>query len=307
MPARYGVPARRRVDATLAREPGDAVGQPIIACLLFTALIALPVAGFARTVAGEGTYSADELRQAADRRLERELRGRLHPLDRESAEAKRVFDRVVAAALQRFPQARALEWALYLPDDRRPLVYSTSHGKVVLSTGFLERYAPDDAQLALVIGHEVAHVLCGHEASRLTAVRALGGGNLAALHAIELLETEPWAAEALVPLQREQERVADRLGQRLAMQAGYAPDRALAFFDSLACLDRRRSIGADEHDAPAARRRALEREVARPSAKMLTQREGLCETRSASSASTVRAHSATRTLGALAAKGSAGR
>jgi predicted Zn-dependent protease len=110
-----------------------------------------------------------------------------------------------------------------------------------------------------------------------------------------------------VPLQREQERVADRLGLRLAMQAGYAPDRALAFFDSLARLDRRRSIGADEHDAPPERRRALEREVARPSAKMLTQREGLCETRIASSSSAVRGRPAARTLGALTAMAARGR
>jgi hypothetical protein len=142
---------------------------------------------------------------------------------------------------------------------------------------------------------------------RLTAARALGGGRLSAFHAIELLETEPWAADALAPLQREQERVADRLGLRLAMQAGYAPQRALAFFDSLARLDRRRGIGADEHDAPPERRRALEREVARPSAKMLTQREGLCDVRSASFAFTVRERPATRTLGALTSKAAQGR
>jgi predicted Zn-dependent protease len=251
---------------------------------------------FAHAMPEGFAYPAAELRVAAERKLERELRGRLHPLQGHSVETKRVFDRVVAQAWQRFPQARSLEWALYLPEDRRPLAYSTSHGKVVLSTGFLERYAPDDAQLALVVGHEVAHVLCEHEASRLMAARSLAGGTLSALDAIELLENEPWAAEALVPLQREQERVADRLGLRLAMQAGYAPDRALAFFDSLARLDRRRSIGADEHDAPVERRRTLEREVARPSAKMLTQREGRCETRSASSSPPVRERPATRTL-----------
>lgn len=271
------------------------------AWLLATAVLC---PAFAHGTQGALAYTPEELRAAAERKLEQELRGRLHPLDRESAEVKRVFDRVVAQALQRHPEARSLSWALYLSDDRRPLAYSTGYGKVVLSTGFLERYAPDEAQLALVIGHEVAHVLCEHEATRLAAVRALGGGALSALHAIELLETEPWAAEALAPLQREQERVADRLGLRLAMQAGYPPELAIAFFDSLARLDQRRGIGADEHDSPAQRRRALGRERRAEGA---AQREAACETRAAEAAPMARMRPAARTLGALTAKGGRGR
>jgi Zn-dependent protease with chaperone function len=257
-------------------------GERLAPLLLFAVALA---PGFAHGDARGAPYSAEEVRLATEHKLERELRGHLHPPDRVSAGARHVFERIVGAALKQQPAARTIAWALYLPDDRRPLAYATSHGKVIVSTGFLERYAPDDAQLALVLGHEVAHILCAHEPARLAAVRALGGGTLSAVHAIELLETEPWAAEALVPLQREQERVADGLGLRLAMEAGYAPERALAFFDSLARVDHQRSFGADEHDTPDARRRALERRLRVRSGALSPARQEPCGTRANRSSS----------------------
>jgi Zn-dependent protease with chaperone function len=298
----------RKATSTPARAKGargtkrNGAGERLVpfAASLLVAVALAP--GLAHGNARACPYSVEEVRWAAEHKLERELRGRLHPPDRASAGARRVFERIVAAALGEHPGALTMEWALYLPDDRRPLAYATSHGKVVVSTGFLERYAPDDAQLALVLGHEIAHALCGHEPARLAALRALGGGTLSAVHAIELLETEPWAAEALVPLQREQERVADRLGLRLAMQAGYAPERALAFFDSLARLDRARSFGTDAYDSPAERRRALERALKVRSIRQSVERETPCAMQAAAfpfSVAVARLRSPAKTLGRL--------
>ena len=208
-------------------------------------------------------YSATEVRAAAEEKLEKELSslrqaGLLNRKGRSFERLQRVFARVIAAAISRSELARTLDWALYVPDERLARAYSTGSGKIVVSARFLERYAPDDDELGLVIGHEVAHALCEHERVELSLIRARNAPYpLEARYAIEYLETEPWVGEHIAPLVRAHERVADRLGLELAAAAGSDPVKALAFFDTVRRVDRECGFERATHDSPAQRQATL--------------------------------------------------
>lgn len=173
------------------------------------------------------------------------------------ARVRQLFSRVIAVALQKSALARTLVWRVYMHDGPLAEAYSRSNGKLVISARFLERYQPNDAELAFVIGHEVAHVLCEHERMNLSLVwRMNGPQKLLPRYAMEFLDTEPMVRARLAPVIRLQERVADRIGLELASASGIDSIRALGFFDKSAEKDRS-GIFPDAHDLPGARKDAL--------------------------------------------------
>jgi Zn-dependent protease with chaperone function len=208
-------------------------------------------------------YAATEVREATELRLAQML-GPLRAAGRVDHDAevvgrvRRIFTRVLAAALRGSALAAELEWAVYVYEEPLGRASATGSGKVLISTRFLERYSPDDDALAFVIGHEIAHQLCEHERLQLSLILARNGGNpLEARYAIEVMETEPLIVQALAPALRGHESVADRLGLELAAAAGFDPVRALAFFDAAARAERQTGFRARLHDPPLARKAAL--------------------------------------------------
>jgi predicted Zn-dependent protease len=209
-------------------------------------------------------YTAGEVEQAAVADLAETLLPLQSAglLDRDTASydrTQRVFGRIVEALRRDSPQARTRDWILYVHEGRLPEAYSRAGGYIVLSVRFLELYQPGDDELALILGHEVAHVLCEHERMKLSAVlRRNAPYPLQARHAMEYLDTEPMVRAQVAGLVQTQERVADRAGLRLAAAAGYDPVAALQFFENAARIDRQYGVPTAVHDAPAARRADLQ-------------------------------------------------
>lgn len=208
-------------------------------------------------------YTADEVNTAATRDLAlamapSRLAGTLNRNTPEWERVHHLFARLTEVAMQRSALARKLDWTLYLHEGRLAEAYSRAGGKIVLSTRFLEHYRLNDAELALVIGHEIAHALCEHERMNLSAVwRRNAPQKLEARYAMEFLDTEPWVRAQIAPIARLQERIADRIGLELVTDAGIDPVSALRFFDKDA--DDRQSEGMfpDVHDSAAHRKASL--------------------------------------------------
>ena len=182
-------------------------------------------------------YTADEVNAAAGKDLDTALApfkiaGKLNRNTREFERVEQLFARLIDVAMQWSDSARKLGWVVYVHDGRLAEAYSRAGGQIVISAGFLERYRPSDAELAFVIGHEVAHVICEHERIKLSAVwRRNAPQMLPARYAMEYLDTEPWVRAQVAPIVRLQERAADRLGLELAAAIGADPSSALRFFD----------------------------------------------------------------------------
>ena len=212
-------------------------------------------------------YSSGEVIIATEKDLNVSLAsyrkaGRLNRDTPELMRVKELSAALIKVAMQESELARSLSWRIYLHEGRFAEAYSRAGGQIVVSAGFLERYEPDDAQLAFVIGHEIAHVLCQHERIRLSAVwRRNAPQQLLAEYAMEYLDTEPMVRAQIAPIANSQERTADRIGMELAAAIGIDPLQALHFFDKSAAKDGG-GIMPDVHDAPAERKATLLRDMA---------------------------------------------
>jgi len=207
-------------------------------------------------------YTTKEVSAAAAKDLERVLSPyrRASALNRNTPEfirAHRLFRRLVDVAVQRWDIARTFDWVFYMHEGPLWELYSRAGGAVVMSARFLEHYRPTDAELALVFGHEIAHVLCEHERMNLSAVwRRNAPYQLQARYAMEYLDTESMVRAQIAPIVRLQERIADRLGLELATETGVDPASALRFFDKSAADDSG-GIYPDAHDLSTNRKSTL--------------------------------------------------
>ena len=212
-------------------------------------------------------YTSAEVIAATEKDLDLSLAPykRAGALNRDTPDLVRVKDlsaALIKLAMHESELARNVRWRIYLHEGRLAEAYSRAGGQIVLSAAFLERYQPDDAQLAFIIGHEVAHVLCQHERIRLSAVwRRNAPQQLLAQYAMEYLDTEPMVRAQIASIANSQERAADRIGMEFAAAIGVDPLEAVRFFDTSIAKDGG-GIMPDMHDSPVERKAKLLQDIA---------------------------------------------
>jgi predicted Zn-dependent protease len=148
----------------------------------------------------------------------------------------------VGGRLARAANRRDFKWEFAVIDDPKQVnAFALPGGKVAVYTGLFP-VAQDTNGLAVVLGHEIAHVLARHGAERISQglVAQAGGTLLSGLlgggpTANALLAAYGLGAQVgvLLPFSRTQESEADHIGLMLMAQAGYDPRAALAFWQRM--------------------------------------------------------------------------
>jgi len=148
------------------------------------------------------------------------------------AEVERVAKRIEAVAGRDKP---AFVWRVTLLRKNEANAYCLPGGKIVVYTGILP-VTRNDAALATVLGHEVAHATAEHAAERierehLTKVAAaiIAGGVAFTPRQYVRVFALLGAADSL-PFSRSQESEADHIGLVYMARAGYQPREAVAFW-----------------------------------------------------------------------------
>lgn len=136
------------------------------------------------------------------------------------------------------------KWEFNLIDNKEVNAWCMPGGKVVVYTGLLP-VTQNEAALAVVMGHEIAHAIALHGNERMSQglVQQLGGVALQVAVANKPAETQNLFMTAYgigttvggtLPFSRKQELEADRFGLRFAAMAGYNPQEAIPFWQRMA-------------------------------------------------------------------------
>ena len=154
-----------------------------------------------------------------------------------------------------------LPWSFAVVDHQAVNAFALPGGYIYITRGILP-YLDDEAELAGVLGHEIAHVTARHAAQQSTRA-SLGGIGLAVL-GIFVPATQPFGdltsaalGVAFLKYGRDDERESDRLGMEYASRAGWDPAGVPQFLATLARIDELSERGVPNwlstHPEPAAR------------------------------------------------------
>jgi predicted Zn-dependent protease len=146
---------------------------------------------------------------------------------------------------------RGYDWEFNLVQDPAVNAWCMPGGKVVVYTGLLP-VAQDEAGLAVVMGHEIAHAIAKHGAERMTQglIVELGGMALSKAMANRPEETKNLFMRSygvgtqygvLYPYSRVHEKESDHLGLIFMAMAGYDPAEAVGFWQRMSAAKKDQS------------------------------------------------------------------
>jgi predicted Zn-dependent protease len=160
-----------------------------------------------------------------------------------NARIQRIGKRIAASVGRDIPNA---QWEFVVFDSPTVNAFALPGGKVGVYTGLIKLASSDD-EIAIVMGHEIAHVTSRHGAERTSQNYAITGIGLAAAIGMEAKHVDPakrnmaLAAYGLgaqvgfaLPFSRLHESEADSIGLRFAAGAGYDPRAGATFWQKMA-------------------------------------------------------------------------
>ncbi|HEX8269526.1 MAG TPA: M48 family metallopeptidase [Flavobacterium sp.] len=138
---------------------------------------------------------------------------------------------------------KGYQWEYKLVNDPAVNAWCMPGGKIVVYTGILP-ITKDEAGLATVMGHEVAHALANHGAQRMSAsqLQQLGAVGVAVATGNQSAEKQQMWQQyygigtevgGMLPFSRNHESEADMIGLTLMALAGYNPDKAVDFWQRM--------------------------------------------------------------------------
>jgi len=138
------------------------------------------------------------------------------------------------------PRAKEWRWQVNLIGSKQINAWCMPGGKIAFYTGILEQLKLNDDEVAMIMGHEMAHALREHARERLSKNMAteglsrLGGAVAAMAFGIDPRVTDMIArggANLLtLKFSRDDETEADLVGLEIAARAGYRPEASVALW-----------------------------------------------------------------------------
>jgi predicted Zn-dependent protease len=217
-------------------------GVPIVFIVLLSAVGCGPKV----TPIGPGfVYEPDEREQrlwVASQKESEGLQsgGAMHRDPQLEAYMQTVLERVLGNNLQAYVPLKPRVWVIDSPLSN---AFSLCNGDLYLHTGILGRLR-NEAQLAMLLGHEIAHSTHRHMHQRteqiyastgtnsyIAVLSAIGGSNVRSLiSGVSQIVT----IAAISGYSRDKEEEADQVGLTLMAQAGYDPREGAKMFEAMA-------------------------------------------------------------------------
>lgn len=171
------------------------------------------------------------------------------PTDPNTQMVQRVGNKLAQAVQQYFTEQKqtkyiqGYKWEFNLVNDKAVNAWCMPGGKVVVYSGLLP-VAKDEAGLAVVMGHEIAHAIARHGNERMsqTLLVQLGGIGLDVALSQKPQQTRDIFLQSygvgstlgILKYSRTHESEADKLGLTFMAMAGYNPQEAIGFWERMA-------------------------------------------------------------------------
>ncbi len=224
-----------------------------ILAILFTSISLLTLSGCATTTTGGAVganrsqfmlISSEQLEQTAAQgysklKADATQKGALN-------KDQKMLQRVQAIARRIEPQtgtfrrdAPGWKWEVNIIDSNDLNAFCMPGGKIVFYSGLINRLQLTDEEIAVVMGHEIAHALREHsreQVSQAIAAQAAMGLGAAALGLSQsATQLAGVGYEALIATQfsRTDEAEADRIGLELSARAGYNPRAGITLWQKM--------------------------------------------------------------------------
>ena len=184
-----------------------------------------------------GQQYTQMLQQAAAKNA---LGGKDHPQVRR---LRAIAARIIPLAVAWNPRARDWRWEVNLIGSKQINAFCMPGGKIAFYSGILDQLKLTDDEVAMVMGHEIAHALREHARARMGKNAATGiGANLLGqvLGLGQLGQTVTNYGAQLLTLQfsRSDESEADLVGMELAARAGYNPRAGITLWQKMAAASK---------------------------------------------------------------------
>lgn len=233
---------------------------PLVLCLL-VACETVPETGRRQLIL---LSAAEETRMSIDAFEQIKQKEKISTDPAMNARVQRIGWRIAEAVGRDLPNA---EWEFVVFDAPDTVnAFALAGGKVGVYTGLINMVENDD-ELAVVMGHEVAHVTSRHSGERISQAMVAQAGQVAVAVGTHKSERSAQynvaytvvAQLGLLAYGREQEREADHIGLRFAARAGYDPRAGASLWRKMGALGGSRPIAwLSSHPAPEERIRNLE-------------------------------------------------
>jgi predicted Zn-dependent protease len=146
--------------------------------------------------------------------------------------------KIIPFSLEWNDRAKSWKWEVNLIGSNQINAFCMPGGKIAFYTGILEQLKLTDDEVAMIMGHEIAHALREHARERIGkgAATNIGAGVLSQLFGLgQVGQTLTNYGAQLLTLQfsREDESESDLVGMELAARAGYDPRAGVTLWQKM--------------------------------------------------------------------------
>ena len=155
-----------------------------------------------------------------------------------------IAQRIIPYAQQWNSRAGSWRWEVNLIGSQQINAYCMPGGKIAFFSGILDQLKLSDHEVAMIMGHEMAHALREHARERIAKTQATGLGLSVAASLFGLGQLGELGANIGTQLlslkySRDDETEADLVGLEVAARGAYDPDASVSLWNKMMAASKR--------------------------------------------------------------------
>lgn len=221
-------------------------------CALILSFTIAPTAAHEVTRA-EVVAGAEQLYQARIEAMQRKFQ-----LDNDDvflARVRHIAQTLIAQASREHPDSATFKWEIHSTDDHDENASCMAGGKLLIGQNYVLNLELNDAELAMMLSHEIQHALLEHNFKEFQEAQRVAPEwkNRSFLELENALDDDDTLMSQLSEFDKTQENEADAEGLKMAWRAGWPALKLADYYKKLARADAMANFSSREHPASAQR------------------------------------------------------